>query len=148
MRIRFQADADLNQTIVAAVLRRLPEADLRTAADGGLAGLHDLEVLALAARDGRLLVTSDRQTMPRHFGEFNHEDGDPGSDRRSPAASGWSGCGGRDSDLDRVLGGGMDEPHRLPAPLSAGIEAGRREVGDVPAAFEDLKREHEHDAES
>jgi Domain of unknown function (DUF5615) len=62
MRIRFQADADLNQIIVAAVLRRLPEADFRTATDGGLEGLHDLEVLALAARDGRLLVTSDRQT--------------------------------------------------------------------------------------
>ena len=50
MRIRFQADADLNQTILAAVLRRLPEADFRTATDGGLAGLHDLEVLPLAAR--------------------------------------------------------------------------------------------------
>jgi len=70
MRIRFQADADLNQTIVAAVLRRLPEADFRSATDARLAGLHDLEVLAIAARDGRLLVTSDRQTMPRFFGEF------------------------------------------------------------------------------
>jgi len=78
MRIRFQADADLNQTILAAVLRRLPEADFRTATDGGLAGLHDLEVLALAARDGRLLVTSDRQTMPRHFGEFITRTESPG----------------------------------------------------------------------
>ena len=50
MRIRFQADADLNQTIVAAVLRRLPEADFRTATDAKLGGLHDLEVLAIAAR--------------------------------------------------------------------------------------------------
>lgn len=54
MRIRFQADADLNQAIVAAVLRRLPEADFWTATDARLAGLHALEVLAIAARDGRL----------------------------------------------------------------------------------------------
>ena len=78
MRIRFQADADLNQTIVAAVLRRLPEADFRTATDARLAGLHDLEVLAAAARDGRLLVTSDRQTMPGFFAEFITKTESPG----------------------------------------------------------------------
>ena len=78
MRIRFQADADLNQAIVAAVLRRLPEADFRTATDARLAGLHDLEVLAIAARDGRLLVTSDRQTMPGFFGEFITKTESPG----------------------------------------------------------------------
>jgi predicted nuclease of predicted toxin-antitoxin system len=70
MRIRFQADADFNQIIVAAVLRRLPEAEFGSAVDAGLAGLGDLEVLALAARDGRLLVTHDKSTMPAHFGEF------------------------------------------------------------------------------
>lgn len=78
MRIRFQADADLNQTIVAAVVRRLPEADFRTASDARLAGLHDLEVLAITARDGRLLVTSDRQTMPGFFGEFITKTESPG----------------------------------------------------------------------
>jgi FixJ family two-component response regulator len=40
----------------------------RAATDARLAGLHDLEVLAIAARDGRLLVTSDRQTMPGFSG--------------------------------------------------------------------------------
>jgi hypothetical protein len=35
-----------------------------------LKGLPDREVLALAARDGRILVTHDSGTMPRHFGEF------------------------------------------------------------------------------
>jgi hypothetical protein len=54
----------------AAVLRRLPEAGFRSATDAGPAGLHDLEVLALAARDGRLLVTHDKNTMPTRFGEF------------------------------------------------------------------------------
>lgn len=70
MRIRFLADADLNHAIVAAVLRRAPEADFRSATDAGLPGLHDLEVLALAAREGRLLVTHDQNTMPRFFSEF------------------------------------------------------------------------------
>jgi hypothetical protein len=78
MRIRFQADADLNQTIVAAVLRRLPEADFRMATDARLAGLHDLDVLAIAAREGRVLVTSDRQTMPKFFGEFINNTESPG----------------------------------------------------------------------
>ena len=31
MSIRFQADADLNQIIVAAVVRRLPQIDFKTA---------------------------------------------------------------------------------------------------------------------
>lgn len=70
MPIRFQADADLNQIIVAAVLRRLPEVDFRTATEAGLSGLTDPEVLALAARDGRILVTHDQTTMPVHFGDF------------------------------------------------------------------------------
>jgi hypothetical protein len=70
MRIRFQADADLNQVIVSAIVRRVPAIDFRTAPSAGLAGLKDQEVLAVAARDGRLLVTHDQSTMPRHFREF------------------------------------------------------------------------------
>ena len=70
MPIRFQADADFNQIIVTAIVRRQPEIDFRTAIVGGLAGLKDAEVLALAERDGRVLVTHDHSTMPRHFGEF------------------------------------------------------------------------------
>ncbi len=78
MAIRFQADADLNQIIVSAVLRRAPAIDFRTATTGGLAGLKDHEVLALAARDGRILVTHDQSTMPRHFGEFVRSQRSPG----------------------------------------------------------------------
>ena len=35
-----------------------------------LAGLPDPEVLAHAAEDGRVLVTHDLKTMPRHFAAF------------------------------------------------------------------------------
>ena len=70
MRVRFQADADFNQLIVKATLRREPSIDFRTAQAANLLGLKDQEVLALAARESRLLVTHDRKTMPTQFAEF------------------------------------------------------------------------------
>jgi hypothetical protein len=62
MAIRFQADADLNQIIVSAVLRRVPAIDFRTASAAGLARLRDHEVLARAAGDDRILVRSTSST--------------------------------------------------------------------------------------
>ena len=53
MPIRFQADADFNQIIVSAVLRRYPEIDFRTATAAGLAGLKNPDVLAVAGREAR-----------------------------------------------------------------------------------------------
>jgi len=78
MVIRFQADADLNQIIVSAVLRRVPTIEFKTATAAGLAGLADPEVLARATRDGRILVTHDQTTMPRHFGKFVQAQHSPG----------------------------------------------------------------------
>ena len=70
MRVRYQADADLNEIILLAAVRREPAMDFQTATAAGLPGRHDMEVLALAAGEGRVLVTHDHQTMPRHFAEF------------------------------------------------------------------------------
>ena len=67
MRVRFQADADFNRIIIKAALRREPTIDFQTAESANLVGLHDLEVLAIA---GRVLLTHDRKTMPKHFAEF------------------------------------------------------------------------------
>jgi hypothetical protein len=53
-----------------ATRRREPALDFQSATEAGLAGLDDLQVLALAAREGRILVTHDRRTMPGHFAEF------------------------------------------------------------------------------
>jgi hypothetical protein len=78
MPIRFQADANFNQIIVSAVVRRYLEIEFRTATAAGLAGLKDPEVLALAGRAGRVLVTHDHSTMPRHFGEFIRAKRSPG----------------------------------------------------------------------
>jgi hypothetical protein len=71
MRLRFQADADLNQLILHAVIRREPALDFQTAAAAGLAGLRDPAVLTLAARDGRVLVTHD-QNDAKPFAAFSY----------------------------------------------------------------------------
>jgi len=70
MTIRFQADVNLNQIILRAARRREPALDFQTAETAGFAGLPDPEVFACAAEDGRILVTHDLQTMPRHFATF------------------------------------------------------------------------------
>jgi predicted nuclease of predicted toxin-antitoxin system len=70
MRPRFLADENLNGKIVAGLLRREPAIDFETAKDAELLGLPDPEVLSIAARDRRMLVTHDRETMPRHFARF------------------------------------------------------------------------------
>jgi hypothetical protein len=70
MAIRFQADADFNETILLAAVRREPSLDFQTASVGGIIGFADPEVLARAASEGRVLVTHDLRTMPRHFAEF------------------------------------------------------------------------------
>ena len=78
MKVRFQADADLNQIILLATIRREPAIDFQTAMTAGLPGVADLQVLARAAKDGRVLVTHDRKTMPRHFAEFIVRETSPG----------------------------------------------------------------------
>jgi hypothetical protein len=70
MNIRYQADADLNQAIVTGVLRREPTLDFQTANAAGLEGVKDADVLAIAAKQGRILVSHDRKTMPVQFAEF------------------------------------------------------------------------------
>ena len=78
MTLRFQADADLNQIILHAIVRREPACDFQTAAAAGLTGMRDPQVLALAARAGRMLVTHDQKTMPQHFATFIATETSPG----------------------------------------------------------------------
>jgi hypothetical protein len=78
VKIRFQADADLNEVIIAGVRRREPEIDFLTANDVDLRGLTDLQVLEIAARDNRILVSQDFRTMPAAFARFLDEHSSPG----------------------------------------------------------------------
>ena len=70
MKIRYQADADLNQNIVTGVLRREPKIDFQTAPAAKLEGVKDLAVLAIAAQQKRILISHDRKTMPSEFAQF------------------------------------------------------------------------------
>lgn len=70
MRVRFQADADLDARIVRGLKRKQPEVDFQTAEEADLRGVADPEVLRVAADSSRILVTHDRRTMPSHFAQF------------------------------------------------------------------------------
>jgi len=78
VKIKFQADTDFNHTIIYALQRREPAIEFRTADEAKIRGLSDPEVLAAAARDGRILVSHDHQTMPVHFANFIATQQSPG----------------------------------------------------------------------
>jgi predicted nuclease of predicted toxin-antitoxin system len=78
MKIRYQADADLNIKIVVATVRLNPGVDFRTADAASLTGVTDSRVLEIAAEEGRILVTHDKSTMPGHFAEFVQTRESPG----------------------------------------------------------------------
>jgi len=57
----------------------VPEIDFKTAHEANLHGLpDDDQVLAIAAREGRIPVTQDQRTMPAAFGEFIKANNSPG----------------------------------------------------------------------
>jgi len=70
LRIRFQADADIDPDIRKGLLRREPTIDLRPAAGAIPDGTFDPDVLAIAADDDRVLVSGDLRTMNVHFQKF------------------------------------------------------------------------------
>jgi hypothetical protein len=70
VKVRFLADADLNKAVVSGVVRREPSLDFLNAYAARLRGRSDLEVLALAAEQQRVLVSHDVGTMPVHFRAF------------------------------------------------------------------------------
>jgi hypothetical protein len=85
---RFQADEDLDPKIVSGLRRREPALDFQTAQEANALGLPDPTVLALAAQQGRILVTHDRKTMPLHFADFVERYDCPGViivSRKAPA---------------------------------------------------------------
>jgi len=74
MKPRFLADADFNQKIVLSLLRREPTIDFQTASQGHVIGRPDLEVLAIAARENRILISHDCGTMQARLkGKFSNE---------------------------------------------------------------------------
>src|SRR2546427_3710509 len=60
--VRFLADASLRHAIVSGCLRREPAIDFLSAHLAKLEGIPDPDVLAIAAEQGRILVTHDFRT--------------------------------------------------------------------------------------
>lgn len=75
MKVKFQADNDLDRTIVRGVLRRRP---LMSFQSQPLNEMDDLAVLSLAAQEDRILVSHDVSTMPRAFAEYRRANHSPG----------------------------------------------------------------------
>ena len=61
--IRFLADENFNHKILRGLFRRNPALDLKTVQDVGLRGADDSTVLAWAAREGRIVLSHDEETM-------------------------------------------------------------------------------------
>ncbi len=78
MRPRFIAEENLNGKIVSGVFRREPAVDIWTAKTAGILGIADPAVLAVAARENRILVSHDRETMPSYFRAFVARNASPG----------------------------------------------------------------------
>ncbi|HEX3227672.1 MAG TPA: DUF5615 family PIN-like protein [Pyrinomonadaceae bacterium] len=78
MKIRFQADNDLDQRIVVATRRLDPGIEFQIANKLELHGIDDSRVLQLAAQQGRVLVSHDRRTLPSHFERFITKQQSPG----------------------------------------------------------------------
>jgi hypothetical protein len=64
--VKFLADENLPRPIVDVLLRRLPDLDIVSVVEVGLRGRPDPEILEWAAAEGRILVTFDVRTIPRH----------------------------------------------------------------------------------
>jgi hypothetical protein len=78
MKIRFQADNDLDQRIVVATKRLDPTIDFQTAHAMKLHGVPDTLVLKRTADAARILVSHDRRTLPGFFREFISTNTSPG----------------------------------------------------------------------
>ncbi|MBI3973572.1 MAG: DUF5615 family PIN-like protein [Chloroflexi bacterium] len=61
--LRLAADEDFDGDIVRGLRRRLPGLDLARVQDAGLSGAPDPDVLEWAARQGRVLLTHDFDTL-------------------------------------------------------------------------------------
>ncbi len=67
MTVRFLADEDIDVAIITGLRYREPAIDILDVKTARLRGIKDQALLELAAQQGRILITHDRNTMTRHF---------------------------------------------------------------------------------
>jgi predicted nuclease of predicted toxin-antitoxin system len=61
--LRLLSDEDVHGAVIRGLQRTAPHIDLVRAHDVGLGGSHDRSVLEWAAREGRVIITDDANTM-------------------------------------------------------------------------------------
>jgi len=64
--LRLLTDQDFDHDILRGLIRRIPRLDSVTAFEIGMKEATDPQLLTRAAQEGRIIVTHDRKTMPRH----------------------------------------------------------------------------------
>jgi Domain of unknown function (DUF5615) len=119
--VRFLADASLNHAVVAGCLRREPAIDFLSAHAARLEGVSDADVLALAARQNRIVVTHDFQTMPNTSASSSPEEARVPGDRRARPGVG------------RIRAEGLDASARRP-------RVGTTPANNRPSPWRDLSK--------
>jgi hypothetical protein len=61
--IKFLADENFNGVVLRGLLRRIPQLDIVRVQDLGLSGSSDLEILAFAEQEDRVILTHDVRTF-------------------------------------------------------------------------------------
>ena len=61
------ADENVLEAIIQGLRSREPSIDILDVKTAGLRGTEDPDLLDIAFRQGRILITHDRDTMPGHF---------------------------------------------------------------------------------
>jgi hypothetical protein len=75
VKVKFQADNDLDRAIVRGVLRRCPIVEFGSQP---IDDVDDLTVLHLAAQENRVLVSHDISSMPVAFAQYRRDGHSPG----------------------------------------------------------------------
>ena len=67
--LKYAVDEDFNHEIVRGLMLKDPSLDILTVQDVDLLEVHDREILAWAAQEGRILLTHDVRTIPSYAAE-------------------------------------------------------------------------------
>ena len=68
--LRLLIDQDLDHDILRGLIRRVPQLDALTAFEIGMSRATDAKLLTWAGQGGRIIVTHDRKTMPKHAADL------------------------------------------------------------------------------
>jgi hypothetical protein len=66
----FLIDQDFDHDILRGLFRHIPGLDVETAFEIGMSQATDPELLTWAAQEGRIVLTHDRKSMPKHAADL------------------------------------------------------------------------------